>query len=343
MKTFIRRLLPILLVLLLLSASVMAEAPYAPGEWPGQKLRNMSKAERGVYEYNYWRNDIPDDDDSILPKNFRMMTSPFHEFDEYGEGTDIDPDAQIDMTGLDTLPASASGSFNERQFSSMVDAIRAVHDGPIYDIDLRRETHGLMNEHAVTWYSKYNLYMIELTDEEADAKAEEFLRKAVGTTQVLYDPDTYPDPSATIPVEVQTVTTEKELCEKYGVEYVHIPATDHLWPTDAQIDMFIDLVRALPENAWLHIHCSAGKGRTTTFLALYDMMRNPGVSLQDIASRQAALGTMYVLNGGNGSSWHSPYDDERALMMPYLYEYVQAAHEGGFEMSWSAYRETQGF
>ena len=99
----------------------------------------------------------------------------------------------------------------------------------------------------------------------------------------------------------------------------------------------------LPDNAWLHIHCSAGKGRTTTFLALYDMMRNPGVGMKDVAVRQAALGTMYVLKGGNGSAWHSPYDDERAAMIPYLYEYVQANYESGFEKSWSAYRQETGF
>lgn len=39
------------------------------------------------------------------------------------------------------------------------------------------------------------------------------------------------------------------------------------------IDEFIKLYKSLPKDAWLHFHCEAGKGRTTTFLAMYDMMK----------------------------------------------------------------------
>ncbi|MBR5111715.1 MAG: protein tyrosine phosphatase [Clostridia bacterium] len=324
------------LVLCLACGAALAESP-------SQQLRQMPEKYSGVFLYKFWRNDIPDGTANELPVNFRMMTSAFHDYGEFGKKAGMDADYQPDLTGLDTLHASGSGFFNESQFANMVEAIRAQHDGPVYDIDLRREPHGLFNGVSVTWYSKYNLYRMELSAEEADREAKEFMHAAAGTAQVLYNSGDYPDPSKTIPIQVESVLTEDELCAKYGVNYVHITCNDHIFPSDEEIDTFVKLVRSLPENAWVHLHCSAGKGRTTTFLALYDMMRNPGVSLRDVAYRQAYLGTMYVLARGSESQWHQPYDDERADMMPYLYDYVQQNHETGFAALWSEYRAAKGF
>lgn len=41
-------------------------------------------------------------------------------------------------------------------------------------------------------------------------------------------------------------------------------------------------------------HCEAGEGRTTAYMAMYDMMKNPDVSLKDILYRQHLLGGNYV-------------------------------------------------
>ena len=315
----------------------------ASAESPSDELRNKPQSELEVYLYNYWRNDIPEGSEKELPKNYRTCTSKFHDYDEFGEEEGLEKDYQPDLTGLDTLNASGSGYFNEAQFAKMVETLRSEYDGTIYDVDLRREPHGQFNDTSVTWYSKFNLYMVELSDAEADVRAGEFMQAAEGTSQVLYDSDDYPDPSKTIPIEVTDVTTEDELCAKYDVNYVHIPCTDHICPSDAEFDMFIRMVRDLPENAWLHIHCSGGKGRATTFLVLYDMMRNPGVSLKDIAYRQAYLGKKNVLNPGKDGSWKEPYITERAEIMPKLYDYVQANYENGFTQLWSEYRQAKGF
>jgi hypothetical protein len=58
-------------------------------------------------------------------------------------------------------------------------------------------------------------------------------------------------------------------------------------------DLFSRSAR-LPENAWAHFHCEAGLGRTTTFMVLYDMLRNANrVSLEDIVQRQKILSHGY--------------------------------------------------
>lgn len=53
---------------------------------------------------------------------------------------------------------------------------------------------------------------------------------------------------------------------------------------------FITFVNNQPENSWLHFHCKAGIGRTTTFMIMYDIMKNCNdVSLYDIITRQVIL------------------------------------------------------
>ena len=49
-------------------------------------------------------------------------------------------------------------------------------------------------------------------------------------------------------------------------------------------------------KSWLHFHCLAGYGRTATFMAIYDMMKNPDVGLSDIVYRQSMTGGENLLN-----------------------------------------------
>ena len=88
------------------------------------------------------------------------------------------------------------------------------------------------------------------------------------------------------PLTVSEASTEKELTRELGIRYVRIPATDHIWPDPDTIDQMIALYRRLPKDSWLHFHCEAGKGRTTAFMAMYDMMRNKPVE-ESILQRES--------------------------------------------------------
>lgn len=71
--------------------------------------------------------------------------------------------------------------------------------------------------------------------------------------------------------------------KKLGLEYIRLPVRDHWKPADEIIDQFVCFVKALPKDAWVHFHCHGGSGRTTTFLVMYDIIRNgPHVNLKDI-------------------------------------------------------------
>jgi protein-tyrosine phosphatase len=96
------------------------------------------------------------------------------------------------------------------------------------------------------------------------------------------------------------------------------------------VDHFILAVRALPENAWAHFHCEAGRGRTTTFMVLYDMLRNANrVSLEDIVLRQKILGYDYdVLQPSKHGDWRAPYTEDRIAFVRAFYNYARANPNG---------------
>ena len=73
-------------------------------------------------------------------------------------------------------------------------------------------------------------------------------------------------------------------------------------------------------------------------MAMYDMMRNPDVSLKDILYRQYLLGGTYIAYmPKDDQSWRTQYYDEKAVQIKRFYDYVQANHANGFQTSWSAW------
>ncbi len=62
-------------------------------------------------------------------------------------------------------------------------------------------------------------------------------------------------------------------------------------PDQASVVKFVNFAKTIPDNTWLYFHCRAGRGRTTTFMSMYDMMKNAKqVTFDEIMDRQLALG-----------------------------------------------------
>lgn len=290
---------------------------------------------QNVNEYKgyIWRIDAKDDDK--LPRSFRTSEDGFKKAsDKYG----IDINYVPTREGLDKLHASGSAQFSINQFATLVKNLRQKTDKDIYIVDLRQENHGFFNEDAVSWYGKRDWANIDKSRKEIIRLEPKLLKANLDkhTERATLDDNKNADEVDTS--LIKSVGTEKKLVEKNNLHYVRITATDHVWPSPENIDEFIKLYKSLPEDAWLHFHCEAGKGRTTTFLAMYDMMKNPQVPLKDILYRQLLLGGNYVAyteDVSTSSNWKAPYYNQKAKMIKVFYQYVQENHQNGFKVLWS--------
>nr|WP_315410190.1 protein tyrosine phosphatase [uncultured Selenomonas sp.] len=280
-----------------------------------------------------WRIDA--DDVQGLPRNFRTMEDEFHA--PYKK--DMDDSYVPTREGLERLCASGSGEFSESGLQSLLEALAERTQMAICIVDLREESHGFFDGIAVSWYGERDWGNVGLTQEEALADEAERIHAAAGQMTAVAHLGGEKNPLDEHEIFVEEAQTEKELVEAAGLRYKRITATDHIWPSPAAVDEFVQFYKSLPEDIWLHFHCQAGEGRTTEFLAMYDILKNPAVPLQDILYRQCLLGGSYVAHvEPEGSTyWKVPYYVEKAKHIALFYRYVQENEGAGFAVSWSAW------
>ena len=302
---------------------------------PAAQSQQSAKVDPKKFAGYIWRIDAPNE--SQLPRNFRTVNSDFRtDIDVKKTGKDFT--ANPTRNGLAALNASGSAEFSEKELETMIPVLKAQAKGPIYIVDLRQESHGLFNGTAVSWYGRNDWGNIGRTHDMALADEQKRLQDAKGHTVVMSELDKHKLPSEPTEVKVKSVMSEEELVKRHGLHYFRITATDHIWPSPDNIDAFVTFVKGLPQDAWLHFHCQAGQGRTTAYMAMYDMMKNPDVSFGDILSRQYLLGGNYVAYTGSskkGSDWKNHYYQEKAQMIEKFYQYVQENHASGFDVPWS--------
>ena len=103
------------------------------------------------------------------------------------------------------------------------------------------------------------------------------------------------------------------------------------------MDAFLRFYQALPQGVWLHFHCHAGHGRTTTYLVFYDILKHPEDTLDTIAERQRAIGGADLLAVSDDAE-----KNDRAEKLHLFYEYVKEQRESGFSVPWSLWIEARG-
>jgi hypothetical protein len=146
-----------------------------------------------------------------------------------------------------------------------------------------------------------------------------------------------------------------------GTTYLRLAVPDHAMPEgDALVDQF---VAAMVEHQgkWFHFHCRGGKGRTTTFMSLYDALMNADLLAEgklgwrDVVNRQGFFGgsnLMSYLKAHEGPTvtakgdvtYKVPLAQDRANFIRNFCAYV-AAHDPvrtrGYT-SWSTWCQVEG-
>jgi hypothetical protein len=258
---------------------------------------------------------------NALPRNFRTTDDPLKASKGETPAT----------TGLSDLRASGSGEFTPEALKLMLARTR----GPVTVFDLRQETHIFVNDLPVSWYASRDWANVGRSQSAIEADEAARVQSLKPGSEIAIRPGEPVKKGAARSAEPQRVTverasTERDIVGGAGASYVRITVTDHTRPLDDEVDRFILAVRALPENAWAHFHCEAGLGRTTTFMVLYDMLRNANrVSLEDIVRRQKILSHGYdVLQPDEPGNWKAPYAADRAAFIRAFYDYARANPNG---------------
>jgi protein-tyrosine phosphatase len=256
-----------------------------------------------------------------VPRNFRTTNDRLNESN--GETTAT--------TGLSHLRASGSGEFSLEGLKILLARTR----GPVTVFDLRQETHLFVNDLPASWYASHDWANVGRTQADIEKQEAEQVQSLKPGSEIDVRPGQpvkHGNGNSAAPqrVTVERASTERELVESAGAHYVRVAVTDHAPPLDSAVDRFVVAVRQLPQNAWAHFHCEAGLGRTTTFVVLYDMLRNANrVSLDDIVRRQKILSDGYdVLQPADTDDWKAPYAVNRAKFVRAFYDYARTNPNG---------------
>ncbi len=234
----------------------------------------------------------------------------------------------IDATGLADLKISGSAQFSVEAWSALR---KGPLSGAVLDVDLRQESHGFLNGAAVTWAAEDDWSNVTMSHDQAVAVENQRLAALKQQKQVTPPTaDAFKHGQSTIGpvVQVQQVANEELTVIATGANYLRLTVTDHLRPHDAEVDRFIAALAAYPADIRVHVHCRGGDGRTTTFMALFDMLANADkVSFDAIAARQATVSPFYDLSKVAAGP-KAVYYRERLEFLQRFYAYAVARKKG---------------
>lgn len=256
-------------------------------------------------------------------RNFRMCSN-------------VEKLTSVDTRGLADLKCSGSAQMSVECITELKKQIKSEY---IANIDLRQESHGFINDkYSISWYSKDNWANIKKSLFEINTDELIKLHALLGADSQILIADKK-DRFIT-KISVKSVQTESYIAAKNNYIYIRLPVTDRRKPDDKTVDEFIKLVTCLPKNIWYHFHCKAGKGRTTTFMSMFDMMHNADkVSFNDMLKRQ------YLFGGSNltQTDTKNPKEinlckKERFSFLKEFYLYCIENKKSNFKTSWSDWK-----
>lgn len=121
--------------------------------------------------------------------------------------------------------------------------------------------------------------------------------------------------------------SEKTECEHHHLHYIPLKYNKSGQMVFQDLLNLVELTSALPDNAWIHVHCSNGKGRTSVVMIALDILKNaPNVSLEDIVQRQKAIGgeDIFDLTVWENGTYTAQDLENRKQIITDFYSYVVA-------------------
>lgn len=222
---------------------------------------------------------------------------------------------------IENLNISGSAQF----VPSQIKVLKRTIDKPdIYIVDLRQETHGFLNDFAVSSYSPLRLLNNGFSSEDTIASE---LNTFEGIKKNAVENIYNKRGRLLKTVTVQESQIEQKLVENNGMNYILFATRDGHIPTPAITDSFVNFVKITPKTTHLHFHCDAGEGRTTSFMAMFQMMKeSSSKSLEEILNDQFEAGGIILTN-----------DQTRAEFLRDFYDYTKENSKDNFKVPFSVW------
>ncbi len=255
---------------------------------------------------------------------------------------------QGNTAGIKKLAISGSEEPSEKGWKDISDYIsrhKSSRNQPVLVLDLRQESHGYLNGKAITLVSEYDWInkgksnsqsLIDQEDWLESLRVQKKIRGVLSSQQ--FAAKEYSNGKTT---SVKVVKNEKDLVSRLGFEYHRLYVTDHAAPSDSEVDAFLTIIKNAPKDTWFHIHCRGGKGRTTSFFVMYDMLKNADkVSFEEIVARHASIPPYYNLFEVNRADpFLTPYYEQRLHFLSHFYQFAQQLLKG-YQGTWSQWNSS---
>lgn len=267
----------------------------------------------------------------VLPKNFHTTSDP------------LPANQTVDTKGLEKLHIAGGAQFSEQGLKKIKERIPGLK----LIVDLRKESHGFIDGNAVSWYGPENAANCGKNYDDVIKTEKQLLdalraSPAVTLYEIVSKSDGKITKTKSIVVSPHDIADEKTVTKRNHLYYMRLVVNDHLAPETQEVDDFINAVRKIPRGIWLFFHCRGGAGRTTTFMVMYDIMRNAKeVSFEDILKRQKLLGGEDLENFGKLSDvYKSDAAKQRFKFLTEFYQYARTNNDR-FKTPWSEWSKQQ--
>ena len=189
------------------------------------------------------------------------------------------------LRDIPTLNISGSAQFTKDQLLNLKNSINKDN---ICIVDLRQESHGMINDLAISFLNPYKDLNNGFTTEQTIKAENSLLNKIkIGNTIQLYKHTGIFIKDIT----VDFISNESQLVTEADMQYKRFAVKDNSAPTPDIVDEFVEFIKNKPDDIHLHFHCAAGKGRTTSFMVMYQAMKNnSNLTLEQLLSYQYNIG-----------------------------------------------------
>lgn len=247
------------------------------------------------------------------------------------------------------LKMSGSAQFSEFQVSGLFEALRKNSQNiKIWVVDLRQEAHFFVNKCPVSFFSPYfkqfwGMKASQIQTFENQQAEILKIRRTLEIQKTLSKKDGHVGTMKANFINNPIITSEQKVVESLGGHYLRLSVTDHRHPSPQEVDAFLKFVKSLGSNDWVHFHCRGGSGRTSTFMMMFDIVKNSAcLSLKEIAKRNKESGGADISLKGKHRNHRSSYINSTALrrsrFIKEFYRYVRS----GTGLSWTCWIKEQG-